>query len=87
MVSLVYRLIILKFIQSGISVIALLSVISNIDIISETNPQFPTISFCIRSMNRLSSPQNSIHCSFDTLPCTYKDFEIKIINLTSIDKY
>ena len=58
------------------------SFVTNIAIISETTPQFPTISFCITSGIQLPTPQNSLYsCTFDTKQCTFKDFEISTVNL------
>jgi hypothetical protein len=56
--------------------------VTNIDVISETTPQFPAISFCISSSVQLPTPQNSIYsCIFDAKQCAVEDFEISTLNL------
>jgi len=60
------------------------SFVTNIAVISETTPQFPTISFCITSRIQLPTPQNSLYsCTFDSKQCTFKDFEISTVNLVN----
>ena len=64
------------------------SFVTNIAIISETTPQFPTISFCITSGIQLPTPQNSLFsCTFDTKQCTFKDFEISTVNLVNANYF
>jgi hypothetical protein len=60
------------------------SFVTNIAIISEITPQFPTISFCITSSIQLPTPQNSIYfCAFDAKQCAIEDFEISTLNLVN----
>jgi hypothetical protein len=65
------------------------SFVTNIAIISETTqPQFPTISFCISSNIELPKLHESIYdCSFEKNKCNYKDFEISTVNLVNANYF
>ncbi len=64
------------------------SYVTNIAIISETTPQFPTISFCVSSNIELPQLQESIYdCSFEKNKCNYKDFEISTVNLVKANYF
>jgi hypothetical protein len=64
------------------------SFVTNIAVISEKTPQFPTISFCITSGIQLPTPQNSLFsCTFDSKQCTFEDFEISTVNLVNANYF
>ena len=53
-------------------------VITNIDLINESQSKFPMISFCINNNNIESNLLENImfYCYFDTIKCNWTDFEV-----------
>ena len=54
-------------------------VITNIDLINESQSEFPMISFCINNNNNIESnllENIMFYCYFDTIKCNWTDFEV-----------
>jgi hypothetical protein len=61
---------------------------TSINIINEKLLLFPTVSFCFRTKNAQFRPENLIKdCRFNLNNCTYQDFELALVNISSIDYY
>ena len=54
--------------------------ITNIDIIHEDLPQFPTISICVDYLPNKTMDKIMLDCKFDYIECSYKDFSYERIN-------
>ncbi len=54
--------------------------ITNINIIQEEMPQFPTISFCIDYMPDKTMEKIVVDCKFDYVQCSYEDFSLEKVN-------
>ncbi len=61
---------------------------TSINIINERVLLFPTVSFCFRTKNPQFSLENSIKdCRFNLNNCTYQDFELTFVNISSVNYY
>ncbi len=54
--------------------------ITNIDIIHEDLPQFPTISICVDYLPNKTMDKIMLDCKFDYIECSYKDFSYERID-------